>query len=89
MPPISAGWSPKGRAEFAAFSAFADPATRSRIPDPQDVATWHSSRLQWNERIAPRHAGVQHLYRTLLRLRRNAFGDSPAPFDAQPLGDAS
>jgi maltooligosyltrehalose trehalohydrolase len=58
------------RHEFRHFSAFADPATRERIPDPQAVATFEASRLDWSERARPPHAGVLALYRELLRLRR-------------------
>jgi maltooligosyltrehalose trehalohydrolase len=57
------------REEFAAFAAFADPAARARIPDPQAPATFASSRLAWAEREQERHASVQHLYRKMLRLR--------------------
>ena len=58
------------RAEFAAFSAFADPATRDRIPDPQDVQTFRASQLEWEERHQPSHAAVLRLYRALLHARR-------------------
>jgi maltooligosyltrehalose trehalohydrolase len=58
------------RAEFARFEAFADPATRTRIPDPQADSTFEDSRPVWDERTQPPHAGVFELYRALLRLRR-------------------
>ncbi|HEX2189319.1 MAG TPA: malto-oligosyltrehalose trehalohydrolase, partial [Longimicrobiaceae bacterium] len=58
------------RAEFSGFSAFADPAMRERIPDPQDPETFRRSRLRWEERARPPHAGVLTLYRELLALRR-------------------
>ncbi|HEX2211766.1 MAG TPA: malto-oligosyltrehalose trehalohydrolase [Longimicrobium sp.] len=58
------------RKEFGRFSAFADPAVRERIPDPQAVVTFASSRLRWDERERPPHAGILALYRELLRLRR-------------------
>jgi maltooligosyltrehalose trehalohydrolase len=58
------------RAEFSRFAAFADPATRARIPDPQASSTFDDSRLVWDERTKAPHAGVLALYRTLLRLRR-------------------
>jgi hypothetical protein len=41
-----------------------------RIPDPQASSTFEDSRLAWDERTQPLHAGVLELYRTLLRLRR-------------------
>lgn len=36
------------RREFASFSAFVDEAARSRIPDPNDPATFAASRLDWS-----------------------------------------
>src|SRR5439155_25982317 len=56
--------------EFSRFDAFADPVTRTRIPDPQASSTFEDSRLVWNERMRAPHAGVLELYRALLRLRR-------------------
>jgi len=58
------------RAEFAAFSAFADPASRGRIPDPQSADTMARSRLRWEERGEMPHAGVWRMYRELLGIRR-------------------
>jgi maltooligosyltrehalose trehalohydrolase len=57
------------RAEFKAFSAFADPRRRAQIPDPQDRRTFLASRLDWRERRRAPHAHVLRLYRALLRLR--------------------
>jgi maltooligosyltrehalose trehalohydrolase len=36
------------RQEFAKFPAFADPATRERIPDPNDEQTFHDSIPNWD-----------------------------------------
>jgi len=58
------------RREFGTFSAFADPAVRERIPDPQAPETFARSRLRWEERARMPHAGILALYRELLRLRR-------------------
>jgi maltooligosyltrehalose trehalohydrolase len=58
------------REEFSRFRAFADPRLRMEIPDPQAASTFESSRLQWDERERPGHAGVLALYRELLALRR-------------------
>ena len=63
------------REEFARFTAFADPETRARIPDPQAASTFDASRLQWAERSLGRHAQVERLYRALLQLRRDAPTD--------------
>ena len=59
------------RAEFAHFRAFSDPEQRSRIPDPQDPATFSRSVLDPREREQPPHARVYKLHQRLLELRRN------------------
>lgn len=58
------------REEFKHFRAFADPAVRAAIPDPQARSTFESSRLRWSEREHAPHARVLALYRDLLTLRR-------------------
>jgi maltooligosyltrehalose trehalohydrolase len=58
------------RREFAAFSSFADPRTRARIPDPQAHATFERSRLIWDERVTIAAQGLLRLHRALLKLRR-------------------
>jgi maltooligosyltrehalose trehalohydrolase len=57
------------RREFRHFSAFTDPKVRETIPDPQALATFEASRLDWSERQRPPHDGVLRLYQELLRLR--------------------
>jgi maltooligosyltrehalose trehalohydrolase len=59
------------REEFREFPAYRDPDRRSAIPDPQADATFERSKLRWDERAEPPHAGVLALYRVLLDLRRN------------------
>jgi maltooligosyltrehalose trehalohydrolase len=78
------------RKEFGKFSAFADPAVREKIPDPQAATTFANSKLRWDERERMPHSGVLELYRELLRLRRT----HPAlrrrtreGFDAVALGE--
>ena len=56
--------------EFQEFSAFSEPEQRERIPDPQALATFERSRLDWTRTGAEPHASVLRLYRALLRLRR-------------------
>jgi maltooligosyltrehalose trehalohydrolase len=56
------------RAEFAAFTAFADPEVREQIPDPQAAETFLRSKLDWSE--VERNADTLALYRNLLALRR-------------------
>ena len=78
------------RREFGRFSAFADPAARERIPDPQDPATFERSKLRWDEAERPPHAGVRALYRELIALRRAHPAlrrRDRAGFDAAALGE--
>jgi maltooligosyltrehalose trehalohydrolase len=58
------------RAEFRHFAAFSDPATRDRIPDPQELSTFLRSRLDWEECADEPHASTLRLYQALLALRR-------------------
>jgi len=60
------------RREFAAFSAFRDPALRELIPDPQMKQTFLNSKLNWEETLEPDHAAMILLYSEFLRLRRTA-----------------
>jgi maltooligosyltrehalose trehalohydrolase len=53
------------RAEFAGFSAFSG----QKVPDPQARETFERSKLRWDERAAPPHAGILRLYRDLIGLR--------------------
>lgn len=58
------------RAEFRRTAAFADPAARERIPDPNAIDTFAASRLDWSERERAPHAQWLALHRELLALRR-------------------
>ena len=62
------------RAEFASFSAFADPDRRERIPDPQAQATFLASKLDWRE---AEDSPVLRLYQECLRLRRELPAGRP------------
>ena len=53
------------RREFKDFPEFAAEGAEARIPDPQAVATFEASRLQWNERNRGEHKRVLALYRRL------------------------
>ena len=78
------------REEFKGFSAFSDPKTRERIPDPQAEETFRRSQLDWEEAAREPHRGVLALYRELLRLRRDEPALRPAGrdgFDVAALGD--
>jgi maltooligosyltrehalose trehalohydrolase len=80
------------REEFSRFEAFADPATRAHIPDPQALSTFTASRLRWDEIAKAPHAGILELYRAMLRLRRTEHvlqgrGDlEVTAFDSASLG---
>ena len=58
------------RREFAGFHEFADPATRARIPDPNDPATFERCKLDWDCLDEPQHKAWLEHYRSLLALRR-------------------
>ena len=80
------------RREFRRFCAFNAPEARDRIPDPQALATFLASRLDWEERDRAPHAGIWRLYQMLLGLRR----DEPAlrdprrdRFDVAAFDDAT
>ncbi|MDB5213658.1 MAG: Malto-oligosyltrehalose trehalohydrolase [Myxococcaceae bacterium] len=79
------------REEFKTFAAFADPAVRDRIPDPQAESTFERSKLRWDERAAEPHARVLALYRAMLALRRSdpvlSAKASWADFEARAQGD--
>jgi maltooligosyltrehalose trehalohydrolase len=70
------------RREFRGFAAFAAPEARARIPDPQALATFLASRLNWDERGREPHAGILRLYQALLAWRRT----EPALRDARRDG---
>ena len=61
------------RKEFAAWPAFADPATRERIPDPQAAETMRASVLRWDERAQPWHAEMLRFHAELLAIRARAI----------------
>ena len=58
------------RAEFAGFAAFADPAVREAIPDPNAAATFAASRLDWAERDSAAGRRRLALVAQLLALRQ-------------------
>jgi maltooligosyltrehalose trehalohydrolase len=71
------------REEFRDFRAFADPALRERIPDPQDAGTFVRSRLDWDERLHPPHSQTVAMHRDLLALRRTV-----SPVEVSGMVDA-
>jgi maltooligosyltrehalose trehalohydrolase len=62
------------RAEFAEYRAFSDAIARQRIPDPQAIATFLRSKLDWSEAVRPAGAAMVALHQALLAFRR----DEPA-----------
>ena len=59
------------RREFAAFGWRPD-----QVPDPQDLATFERSKLNWSELDQPFHRHMLEWYRYLIRLR-SRLGDAP------------
>jgi maltooligosyltrehalose trehalohydrolase len=57
------------RNEFARFARFNDPASRAGIPDPNAIATFEASRLDWEDLAKSPNAGWLSFYRQLLKLR--------------------
>ena len=58
------------REEFKDFPDF-----QGMVPDPQDPASFEKSKLEWDERNRPPHAGVLRLYQDLLKVRRELSGE--------------
>jgi maltooligosyltrehalose trehalohydrolase len=58
------------RNEFAHFAKFSDPAERERIPDPNAIATFETSKLDWKTIDEPRHHEWLAFHRRILNLRR-------------------
>jgi maltooligosyltrehalose trehalohydrolase len=80
------------RREFKHFSAFSDPETREKIPDPQAPETFEACRLDWQESGRPPHRGVWQLYRRLLELRKSepALGSGEnGSFEARAAGESA
>ena len=78
------------RKEFGQFKAFADPAVRATIPDPQAWETFKKSKLNWDEVATDGHAEVLELYRAMLAWRRGSAALKAArtgrPFEVKALG---
>jgi maltooligosyltrehalose trehalohydrolase len=76
------------REEFASFAAFADPALRAAIPDPQAPQTFERSRLPWHELHEAEHASILRLYQRVIGLRATSAPmrtSDRASFDARAL----
>ena len=58
------------RREFSSFARFSDPEVRERIPDPNAVATFTDSILDWQTISDEPHRQTLALYQQLLTLRR-------------------
>lgn len=81
------------RREFAKWSAFADPAARDRIPDPNARETFFASKLDWSKREVPEHRERLEFVRALLAIRhaeivpRLAAVRSLERAEVEPLGE--
>src|SRR6266536_700546 len=58
------------RTEFARFKQFRSPEAQARIPDPNDLATFLASKLDWASLEQQRHREWLQFYRDLLTCRR-------------------
>jgi malto-oligosyltrehalose trehalohydrolase len=58
------------RGEFARFAQFSDGREREKIPDPNELATFARSRLDWSELERGDHAAWLDYHRELLQIRR-------------------
>jgi maltooligosyltrehalose trehalohydrolase len=61
------------RREFQKFPQFADEAARAAIPDPNAVATFAASQLDWSVSQQPEHGEWLAFTRELLRRRRETI----------------
>jgi maltooligosyltrehalose trehalohydrolase len=68
-PELAAAVTRGRRAEFGKFARFRDPAAQATIPDPNDPATYATSKLKWAELEKPLHGDWLALYHELLELR--------------------
>lgn len=59
------------RREFRQFAAFEDRDSRARIPDPNDQATFASSRIDWDARFTAEGSEWLAFVEGLLRVRRS------------------
>jgi maltooligosyltrehalose trehalohydrolase len=58
------------RAEFTRFEEFRSPEAQTRIPDPNDPATFLASKLEWDSLEQDHHREWLKFYRELLTCRR-------------------
>ncbi|MCD7098045.1 malto-oligosyltrehalose trehalohydrolase [Stenotrophomonas sp. MMGLT7] len=72
-PPLDEAVREGRRREFAHFSAFADPARRAAIPDPNDEATFRASRCDIADAAAGDGARWREWFGTLLAMRREVL----------------
>lgn len=61
------------RKEFARFAAFHESAMRASIPDPNALATFMASKIDWQRRDSEAGRTWLALYRELLQIRGNAI----------------
>src|SRR5207253_1642101 len=63
------------RKEFEQFSAFNDPTSRQKIPDPQAEETFLQSILAWQDLTNPENVQLLRFYQDLIRFRRTKLTD--------------
>ena len=72
-PDLATAVSAGRRAEFGKFAAFSDEAARARIPDPNAVSTFLSSKLEWDEQYQSPHREFRAYIRSLLDIRNRVL----------------
>jgi maltooligosyltrehalose trehalohydrolase len=92
------------RREFASFPEFSNPEARAKIPDPNALATFEDSKLDWTASETGEHGEMLALHRRLLALRQAelaprlrdmpgggsvAWREGAAMMLVWPLGDGS
>jgi 1,4-alpha-glucan branching enzyme len=61
------------RREFSKFTEFNDAGARERIPDPNAVSTFETSKLHWGDVEKPFHRSWLRYYRRLIALRHQCI----------------
>jgi maltooligosyltrehalose trehalohydrolase len=80
------------RKEFAHFAAFADPARREKIPDPNAPDTFHASIPEPPEALTPDQTEMLALYEAALKLRAEHITPrlpGARSISAQPLSNSA
>ena len=69
----------EGRRKDFLSSNFANEDDLAKMSHPQEIASFHRSKLDWSELEAEEHQRLYRLYRDALRLRKELFGGKNPP----------